>query len=91
MLSHSEGFGLTALEALACGTPVLVPPGSAQAEVAGEVGNAVDPADPAAVASALLRAIDEREALRFSLPERARAFTWTACAERIESLWEELA
>jgi len=91
VLSHSEGFGLTALEALACGTPVLVPPGCAQAEVAGDVGIGVDPADPSAVAAALLRAIDQREVLRFSLPERARAFTWTACAERIETLWGELA
>jgi len=91
VLSHSEGFGLTALEALACGTPVLVPPASAQAEVAGAAAFVVDPADPAAVGAALQRAVDERETLRYSLPERARTFTWAASAERIEALWEELA
>jgi glycosyltransferase involved in cell wall biosynthesis len=90
VLSHSEGFGLPVLEALACGTPVIVPRDSAQAEVAGDAGFVVDSEDPDAVADALERARQEREELRYSLPMRSEAFRWQRTAEQIENLWESL-
>ena len=91
VLSRSEGFGFPVLEALASGTPVIVPAGSAQAEVAGAQGMAVDAGDPAAVARALALALERREELRFVLPERAAELSWDAWADKVESLWEELA
>lgn len=91
VLSHSEGFGLPALESIACGTPVLVPPDSAQAEVAGPCSIAVDPLDPVSVADGLCAAHARREELRLPLAERGREFSWDACAQRVEDLWEELA
>lgn len=91
VLSLSEGFGLPVLEALASGTPVIVPAGSAQAEVAGNDGFLVNASDPSSVADALERAVNEREDLRYVLPERAREFTWERTARGIENIWKGLA
>jgi glycosyltransferase involved in cell wall biosynthesis len=91
VLSHSEGFGLPVLESLASATPVIVARASAMAEVAGDVGIAVDPYDPASVADGLGRALRERESLRGALAARAREFTWDRTAEKIEAIWESFA
>ncbi len=90
VLSRSEGFAFPVLEALRCGTPVVVPPSSAQAELAGDHGIVVDPDDPNSVADGLERALREREQLRWTLPERARAYSWAETARRIERVWSEL-
>jgi glycosyltransferase involved in cell wall biosynthesis len=91
VLSHSEGFALPVLEALACGTPVVVPPDSVQAELAGEHAILVDPRDPDSVADGLESAVARREELRYILPARAREFTWDRTAQKIEAVWEAIA
>lgn len=91
VLSRSEGFAFPVLEALASGCVPIVPRDSAQAELAGSAGIAVDPADPNSVADGLVRAVMERESLRFDGVERAAQYTWDACAARVETLWQELA
>ena len=91
VLSRSEGFAFPVLEALACGTPVLVPPDSAQAELAGAEGIPVDPDDPGSVADGLERALREREERRAARVERAAGFTWERSARTVAGLWGALA
>ncbi len=82
-----EGFSLPAVEAMACGVPVVGTTGGAIPEVLGtdgETGLLVPPGDPGALAVGLLRALDD-SALRdrIGAAGRARAlerFTWRATA-----------
>jgi glycosyltransferase involved in cell wall biosynthesis len=83
--SLHEGFGLAALEAMACGTPVVASDRASLPEVVGEAGLLVDPEDPAAVAAAIASLLDDRalaSRLRVAGIERAAAFSWEACARR---------
>jgi len=82
--SLDEGFGLPVLEALACGRPVVVSDIAALREVGGEHVVAAPPTDPDALADALARALaaPDDAAARAARRERARAFTWSACADR---------
>ena len=82
-----EGFSLPAIEAMACGVPLVATTGGALPEVVGNdgvTGLLVPPGDPGALASALGRVLDEPSlAARLSHAGRERVlerFTWRACA-----------
>ena len=77
-----EGFGLPVLEAMSVGTPVVTSAGTSMAEVVGDAGILVDPADPAQIAAGLLRAVgEEREELGGAALARSRDFTWARAAD----------
>ena len=81
--SRYEGFGLPALEALACGTPVVAADLSAHREVLGDQAELVPPGDPAALATALARVLEDPggEPVRAARRARAAGFTWENCAQ----------
>ncbi len=84
--SSEEGFGLTPLEAMACGCPVVTSRTSSLPEVVGDAALLVDPTDAEELAEAMGRVLSDA-ALRRSLIEkgskRAAAFSWRAGAEDI--------
>lgn len=91
--SYYEGFGLTCLEAMASGTPVIVSRAASLPEVVGEAGRYIDPASDVSLEGALLE-LEEDPELRKSLsqkgPARARNFTWAKAAQETIQIYGEL-
>jgi MMP alpha-(1->4)-mannosyltransferase len=83
-----EGFSLPAVEAMACGVPLVATTGGALPEVVGPDGESaltVPPKDPSALTTAIVRALDH-PALRARLGENGRRrvldrFTWRRTAQ----------
>lgn len=95
--SHYEGFGLTPVEAMACGVPVLATKGvgTFDEQVAeGKTGHLVPPADPAALARALEALLSDPVRLA-EMASAARAhvetnFAIEAEAEALNALYRKL-
>jgi glycosyltransferase involved in cell wall biosynthesis len=90
--SFEEGFGMTALEAMTIGIPVVASNRGALPEVVGDAGVLVDPDDASAIASAMLRLlmdpIQRRQCAERGLA-RSRRFTWRASAARLIEAYAE--
>lgn len=91
--STYEGFGLTPLEAMACGAPVICSNCAALPEVVGRAGLLVDPDDSDALGEALLGVLADRER-REDLSARALAhvkhFSWEKAAVETAALYAEV-
>lgn len=90
--SKYEGFGLTVLEAMACGTPVVCSDRASLPEVAGDAAILCDPDDVTGFAEAITRVLSDRdlaERLTFRGRERAQQFTWERSARQTLDIYEQ--
>lgn len=93
MPSFYEGFGLPALEAMACGTVPIVSNRSSLPEIVGDVGLLVSPDNPDTIAQAMQRALNDdlwRAANEQAALVRAKNFTWDKTAQIISQVYESL-
>ncbi|HSL42455.1 MAG TPA: glycosyltransferase family 1 protein [Anaerolineales bacterium] len=88
--SYEEGFGLTALEAMACGAPVLVSDGGALPETVADAGVIFRLSVPTGLTTRLRECLENAD-LRLVLKQkglaRSRQFSWEASAELV---WKNL-
>ena len=83
--SLHEGFGLTALEAMACGVPVVAAHAGALPETCGDAARYVDPHDEEGIAREVLEAISD-DTLKAAGPQRAKHFTWDRTVRELDAL-----
>ncbi len=92
--SFYEGFGLTPLEAMTCGTPVIVSNTAAIPEVVGDAAVLINPHDIDGLTVAMWRTLTENE-LRQSLIgkglKRARQFSWQKAAQKTLEIYHKVA
>lgn len=88
--SLHEGFGLTALEAMAAGTPVVAADAGALPEITGGAAVLVDPLDADDIADGLARCIVNRAPHAAAGRERAKEFRWSRAANETVAVYREL-
>jgi glycosyltransferase involved in cell wall biosynthesis len=88
--SHNETFGLTILEAMACGCPVVTSDRSAMPETAGGAAFLADPNAPESIARAILDACHSGDDLRERGLARAAEFTWAQTAKATLEVYREV-
>jgi glycosyltransferase involved in cell wall biosynthesis len=90
-----EGFSIPAVEAMACGTPLVASRGGALPEVVGDCGVLVEPGNPSDLAGALGALLDDeprRQALGRAGRRRVEdRFTWRAMAAATAEVYTEVA
>jgi len=88
-----EGFGLTVLEAMACGVPVVCSDAASLPEAAGKAAVMVDATQPEALRAGLQQVLDDAAlaaSLRSRGLERARAMSWDRAAAELRQLYRDV-
>jgi glycosyltransferase involved in cell wall biosynthesis len=91
--SFHEGFGLPALEAMACGAPTIASNITSLPEVIGWDDALFDPHQPAAIAEKIQKVLTDRsfrEKLRDHGLQQCKKFTWDRSAKSVWSAFEAL-
>ncbi|HLY31078.1 MAG TPA: glycosyltransferase family 1 protein [Ktedonobacterales bacterium] len=92
-ISTYEGFGLTPLEAMACGAPVVCADRTSLPEVVGSAGLLVNPDDPDSVGAALYKVLNSPEYgadLRARGLARVKQFSWDKVAAATSALYADV-
>jgi glycosyltransferase involved in cell wall biosynthesis len=92
--SFHEGFGIPALEAMACGTIPITSNRTSLPEVVGDAGIMLDPTDERAWADSILAVAEggmRRTELLARGRRRAASFSWDACAQKHATIYRHLA
>ncbi|MBI4849816.1 MAG: glycosyltransferase family 4 protein [Nitrospirae bacterium] len=88
-----EGFGLSPLEAMACGCPVVVSNTTSLPEVCGDAAYYIDPYDVESIAEGMYRVLTDeplrRDLIRKGI-ERANIFSWEKSAREHMKVFEEV-
>jgi glycosyltransferase involved in cell wall biosynthesis len=91
--SLHEGFGITLLEAMACGIPVISSNASAMPEVVGDAGVLVNPTNVQEIADAICNLHNNSDFYQELVTKglaRAKYFTWEKAAEQIATIYEKI-
>jgi glycosyltransferase involved in cell wall biosynthesis len=88
-----EGFGLSPLEAMACGVPVITSNRSSLPEVVGDAALQIDPGDPDALADAMTAVLEDGSlaaSLRQRGFDRVKRFSWDRAARYTLELYHRI-
>ncbi len=88
-----EGFGLTVLESMACGLPVITSSVSSLPEVSGDAAVLVDPLNMDEMVAAVVSLIgnpNQYQRLVKGWLDRAKLFTWEKTAEQVAAVYEHV-
>ena len=88
----SEGFGLTPIEAIACGTPVICSSISVYKEILEDNAFFVPPKNPSLLAKEIIKLIkdDEKRSMMIKKAQQfIKRYTWDSVGKKLEEAYEK--